>query len=218
MSKNAIILYYDGVTPPQALITRIVEHVIVACHAKAEYIIVKHYDEDAIAKAVGESAIRKIVSDANELAPTDKEESMVKVLFNVGSSKLQVVKFIKEHFGLSLKTAKEIADNGIITVPESTDVYSFVQGLYNCGGSIAVGCDDNYVMAQAAVFLNDKYPGNLQVEQFVKDFAMASYHDRVNATDEVEDAILGAVGVVKSNPELACKWISESLVKTITLL
>lgn len=175
---------------------------------------VVHFDEEEIEKLINEGAIRKVILDEKENGKT----STVTVNFNPGPSRIQAVKFIKELFGLSLVEAKNTVDAGVILIPEGNDVVNFVKGLYNVGGCVTGGCID-YVVAQAAIFFNGKYPGNLQGEQLIKDFAMASYHNRTNSTDDEEKALLNAIDIVKEHPSLACKWMdNEGLVKIITML
>lgn len=217
MSKNSIILYYDGMTPSQSLISHLADHISEACNAELQSIVVKHYDEDAIVEAVGNDAIRKIVF--NKENDQQQEVETVKVCFNHGPAKLQVVKLIKETFHIPLKDAKDAVDNGIIMVPRTTDAYQFVRDLSASGGCIIDGGDEHYAVAQAAIFINGKYPGSLQArENLVKDFAMARYHDIVNATDDIEKALLNAVQIVKEHPDLAQQWINYDLMKTITML
>ena len=216
MSKHAIILYYEGSNPPQALISHVVEHVAGACKAELQSIVVKHYDEDSIINAIGNDAIRKIVF--NKEAEQQEEVGTVKVCFSPGPSKLRVIKFIKETFNMPLREVKDAVDTGIIMVPQTTDVYQFVKDLCTNGGCIVNGSDVYYAVAQAAVFINSRYPGIMQIENLVKDFAMAKYHDTVNATDDIEKALLNTVQIVKEHPDLIQEWIGSDKVKTITML
>jgi ribosomal protein L7/L12 len=216
MSKNAIVIFYDGCVPPQSLIAHIGQHIVNACSASEDSMVVKHYDEESIINITSEDALRKIVfGKENE---QQQEMGTVKVCFSSGQSKLQVVKFIKEKFGYSLKEAKDIVDEGVITLAITTDAYQFVRDLSANGGCIIDGGDEHYAVAQAAVFINGKYPGNLQAENLVKDFAMARYHDTVNAADDIEKALLNTVRIVKEHPHIAQQWINSDLVKTITML
>ena len=216
MSRNAIVIYYDGCAPTQQLIEVVVKHIATRCGVSEDYVVVKHYDEESIIKATCEDAIRKIVFDKEN--EQQQEMGTVKVCFNPGSARLQVVKFIKETFNLSLKDAKDAVDKGIVMIPLTTNAYQFVRDLSANGGLIIDGGDESYVVAQAAVFINGKYPGNLQAENLVKDFAMARYHDSVNAADDIEGALLNAVQIVKEHPHIAQQWINSDLVKTITML
>jgi ribosomal protein L7/L12 len=214
MSRNAIIIYYDGCAPTQQLIEVVAKHIATRCGASEDSVVVKHYDEESIIKATCEDAIRKIVSDKKD----EQEVRTVKVCFNPGPAKLQVVKFIKETFGYGLKEAKDIVDEGVITLALTTDAYKFVRDLSAIGGYIIDGGDEHYAVAQAAIFINNKYPGNLQAENLVKDFAMARYHASVNAADDIEKALLNTVRIVKERPHIAQQWINSDLVKTITML
>jgi ribosomal protein L7/L12 len=217
MSKNAIVIFYDGCVPPQSLITHIGQLVVSTCGASEDSMVAKHYDEEAIINITSKDALRKIVfGKENE---QQQEMGTVKVCFSSGQSKLQVVKFIKEKFGYGLKEAKDIVDEGVITLATTTDAYQFVRDLSANGGCIIEGGDEHYAVAQAAVFINGKYPGSLQArENLVKDFAMARYHDTVNATDSIEEALLNAVQIVKEHPDLAQQWINYDLVKIIAIL
>lgn len=216
MSRNAIIIYYDGCAPTQQLIEVVVKHIAARCGVSEDSIVAKHYDEESIIKATCEDAIRKIVFDKED--EPQQEVGTVKVCFNPGPAKLQVVKFIKETFGYGLKEAKDIVDDGVITLALTTDAYKFVRDLSAIGGYIIEGGDEHYAVAQAAVFINSKYPGNLQAENLVKDFAMARYHDSVNAADDIEKALLNTVRIVKEHSYIAQQWINSDLVKTITML
>ena len=215
MSRHVIALYYEGINPTESFIASLANNISVACSAELQSIVVKHYDEDAIIKAVGNDAIRKIVFDEKN---EQQKVGTVKVCFNPGPRKLQVVKFIKETFGYDIKTAKDIVDEGVITLALTTDAYRFVRDLSAIGGCIAAGGDVHYAVAQAAVFINGKYPGNLQTENFVKDFAMAKYHDTVNAADDIEKALLSTVQIVKEHPHIAQQWVNSDLVEAITML
>lgn len=215
MSKNAIVIFYDGCVPTQSVIERIAQHMVDQCDASESSIVVKHYEEEDIIKITSEDAIRKIVFDKKDEQP---KVGTVKVCFSPGPAKLQIVKFIKETFKLPLKDAKDAVDEGVVMVPLTTDVYRFVRDLSAGGGCIIDGGDDQYAVAQAAVFINGKYPGNLQAENLVKDFAMARYHDSVNAADDIEKALLNTVRIVKEHPYVAQQWINSDLVKTITML
>ena len=192
MSKNAIVIYYDGCEPSRSSVREIAQHIVDTCAASEDSMVVKHYDEESIVKITSEDAIRKIVFDKEN--EQQQEMGTVKVCFNPGSARLQVVKFIKETFN------------------------QFVRDLSANGGCIIDGGDEDYAVAQAAVFINGKYPGNLQAENLVKDFAMARYHDSVNAADDIEGALLNAVQIVKEHPRTAQQWINSDLVKTITML
>ena len=216
MSKHVIALYYEGLNPTESFIASLANNISVACSTELQPVVVKHYDEDAIIKAVGNDAIRKIVFDKEN--EKQQEVGMVKICFNSGPNKLQVVKLIKETFHMPLKDAKDAVDNGIVTVPLTTNDYQFVRDLCACGGCIADGGDERYAVAQAAVFINGKYPGSMQAENLVKDFAMARYHDSVNAADDIEKALLNTVRIVKERPHIAQQWINSDLVKTITML
>lgn len=216
MSKNAIIIYYDGRVPTRSLIAELAGHVVNTCAASEDSMVVKHYDEEAIINITSEDALRKIVfGKENE---QQQEVGTVKVCFSPGPAKLQVVKFIKETFNLSLKDAKYAVDEGIVMIPLTTNAYQFVRDLSANGGCIIDGSDEHYAVAQAAVFINGKYPGNMQAENLVKDFAMARYHDSVNAADDIEKALLNTVRIVKEHPHIAQQWINSNLVKTITML
>ena len=216
MSKNAIVIYYNGCAPTQTLIAHIAQHIVGACNTSEDSMVVKHYDEESIIKITSEDAIRKIVFDKQK----DEQQKVgtVKVCFSPGSSKVQVVKFIKETFGYGLKESKDIVEEGVITLALTADAYKFVRDLSAIGGYIIEGGDEHYIVAQAAVFINGKYPGNLQAENLVKDFAMARYHDSVNAADDIEKALLNTVRIVKEHPHIAQQWINSDLVKTITML
>lgn len=216
MSKNAIVIFYDGCVPTQSVIERIAQHMVDQCDASESSIVVKHYEEEDIIKITSEDAIRKIVFDKKN--EQQQEVGTVKVCFSHGPNKLQVVKFIKETFGYGLKEAKDIVDEGVITLAITTNAYQFVRDLSAIGGCIIDGSDEHYAIAQAAVFINGKYPGNLQAENLVKDFAMARYHDSVNAADDIEKALLNTVRIVKEHPYIAQQWINSDLVKTITML
>lgn len=216
MSKNAIVIYYDGCEPSRSSVREIAQHIVDTCAASEDSMVVKHYDEESIVKITSEDAIRKIVFDKEN--EQQQEMGTVKVCFNPGSARLQVVKFIKETFNLSLKDAKDAVDKGIVMIPLTTNAYQFVRDLSANGGCIIDGGDEDYAVAQAAVFINGKYPGNLQAENLVKDFAMARYHDSVNAADDIEGALLNAVQIVKEHPRTAQQWINSDLVKTITML
>lgn len=216
MSKHAIILYYEGLNPPQTFISHVMEHVEGACVAERSSIIVKHYEEEDIIRATGEDAIRKIVFDKENKQQQDV--GTVKVCFNSGPNKLQVIKFIKNAFGYGLKKAKDIVDEGIIIVPRTTNVYKFVRDLSVTGGCIIDGSDEQYAVAQAAVFINSKYPDITQTENLIKDFAMAKYHDTANTTDDLEKALLNTVQIVKEHPYVAQQWIDPDVVKTIIML
>lgn len=215
MSKNAIVIFYDGCAPTRSLITELARHVVNTCGASEDSMVAKHYDEEAIINITSEDAIRKIVFDKKD---EEQKVGTVKVCFSPGLHKLQVVKFIKETFGYSLKEAKDIVDEGVITLATTTNTYQFVRDLSANGGCIIDGGDEHYAVAQAAVFINGKYPGNLQAENLVKDFAMARYHDSVNAADDIEKALLNTVRIVKEHPHIAQQWINSDLVKTITML
>lgn len=214
MSKNAIIIYYDGCVPTQSVITEVAQYIVNRCGASEDSMVAKHYDEEAIINITSEDAIRKIIFDKKN----EQKTETVKVCFSPGPSKLQIVKFIKETFKMSLKDAKDAVDEGVVMVPLTTDVYRFVRDLSAGGGCIIDGGDEHYAVAQAAVFINGKYPGNLQAENLVKDFAMARYHDSVNAADDIEKALLNTVRIVKKHPHIAQQWINSDLVKTITML
>ena len=216
MSKNAIVIYYDGCAPSRSSIREVAQHIVNTCAASEDSMVVKHYDEESIIKITSEDAIRKIVFDKEN--EQQQEVGTVKVCFSPGPAKLQVVKFIKEAFGLGLKQAKDAVDEGIIMIPLTIDAYKFVRDLSANGGCIIDGSDEHYVVAQVAVFINGKYPGNLQAENLVKDFAMARYHDSVNAADDIEKALLNTVRIVKEHPHIAQQWINSDLVKTITML
>ena len=216
MSKNAIVIFYDGCAPSQSLIKHIGQLIVSTCGASEDSMVAKHYDEAAIINITSEDAIRKIVFDKEN--EQQQEMGTVKVCFNPGSARLQVVKFIRETFNLSLKDAKDVVDKGIVMIPLTTDAYRFVRDLSANGGRIIDGGDESYAVAQAAVFINGKYPGNLQAENLVKDFAMARYHDSVNAADDIEGALLNTVRIVKEHPHIAQQWINSDLVKTITML
>lgn len=217
MSKNAIVIYYDGSVPTQSVIEKVAQYIFNRCGASEDSMVVKHYDEESIIKITSEDAIRKIVFDKQKDAQ-QQEVGTVKVCFNPGKSKLQVVKYIKERFGYGLKEAKDIVDEGVITLAITTNAYQFVRDLSAIGGYILEGGDVQYDVAQAAIFVNGKYPGNLQAENLVKDFAMARYHDSVNAADDIEKALLNTVRIVKEHPHIAQQWINSDLVKTITML
>ena len=216
MSRNAIVIYYDGCAPTQQLITHIGKIVVDMCGADKDPVVVKHYEEEDIINITSEGAIRKIVF--NKENEQQQEVGTVKVCFSPCPSKLQVVKFMKETFGLDLKQAKDVVNEGIVMIPLTTDAYKFVRDLSANGGCIIDGGDEHYAVAQAAVFINGKYPGNLQAESLVKDFAMARYHDSVNAADDIEKALLNTVRIVKEHPHIAQQWINSDLVKTITML
>lgn len=216
MSKNAIVIFYDGCVPSQSLIREVAQHIVNTCSASEDSMVVKHYDEEAIINITSEDALRKIVfGKENE---QQQEMGTVKVCFSPGPAKLQVVKFIKETFHLPLKDAKDAVDKGIVMIPLTTNAYQFVRDLSANGGCIIDGGDEHYAVAQAAVFINGKFPGNLQAENLVKDFAMARYHDSVNAADDIKKALLNAVRIVKEHPHIAQQWINSDLVKTITML
>lgn len=215
--NKAIVICYTGrqiQETEKAAIENIISN---ACDATQDLIITTQFDEDSIAKALLKKSAEGIVFDKEN--EQQQDVGTVKICFNHGPAKLQVLKFIKETFHLTLKDAKDAVDNGIIMVPRTTDVYQFVRDLYTNGGCIIDGGDEHYAVAQAAIFINDKYPGSLQArENLVKDFAMARYHDTVNATDNIEKALLNAVQIVKEHPDLAQQWINYDLVKTITIL
>ena len=209
MSKHAIILYYEGTNPPQALISHIVEHVIGACDAEANSIVVKHYDEDSIVKAVGDDAIRRIVGELKE----EYKRPTVKIHIQEGK-KTAVVKFVKDLFGISLPRAKEMVDKCILEIPACINTQSLITGLYTSGATICKGSD--YAVEQASFFIKKTYGDPLTL---VRAYAVAGYHNRVNAADEEELALLNAIDILCDNPREASLQLSDdTLFQTILAL
>lgn len=221
MNKAIVICYTGRPIEPEA-VSAIQQVITSSCDAMPELITVKAFDEDSIAKALLKKSAEDLkISFAEDHNTENKQQQKVetvKVCFDHGPTKLQVIKFIKETFDVPLKYAKDAVDNGIIMVPRTTDVYQFVRDLYVRGGCIIDGGDEQYTVAQAAVFINSRYPGIMQIENLVKDFAMAKYHDTVNATDDTEKALLNTVRIVKEYPDLIRDWIGSDKVKAITML
>ena len=214
--NKAIVICYTGRQIWEVEKVAIEKIISNACDDTQNLITTTQFDETDIAKVL----LNASAHDAKIVSTEGKQQKVetVKVCFSSGQSKLQVVKFIKEKFGYGLKEAKDIVDEGVITLAMTTDAYQFVRDLSANGGCIIDGGDEHYAVAQAAVFINGKYPGNLQAENLVKDFAMARYHDSVNAADNIEKALLNTVRIVKEHPHIAQQWINSDLVKTITML
>ena len=209
MSKHVIVLYYEGLNPPQALISHIVEHVIGACSAEANSFVVKHYDEDSIVKAVGDDAIRNIIKETKE----EHKRKTVKIHIQDGK-KTTVVKFVKDLFGISLPRAKEMIDKCVLEIPACINLQSLITGLCDSGATICKGSD--YAIEQAAYFIKKMYGDPLEL---VRAYAVAGYHGKVNAADEEEMALLNAIDILYENPREASLQLSDdALLQTILAL
>ena len=84
---------------------------------------IRYYDSEGIADAIIASEHKEEVNDNKSIT----------LHFVPGPNKLQVVKFLKEHFHITLKEAKDAADVGVITV-KSIDYPSVLKGLCKAGG------------------------------------------------------------------------------------
>lgn len=107
---------------------------------------IRYYDSEGIADAI----------IANEHKEESNSNDAVKLHFVTGPHKLQVLKFLKEHFNICIKEAKEAVDTGVITV-NSIDYPVVLKGLCKLGG-YAKDLSDDIALQQAIIYINERYP------------------------------------------------------------
>ena len=107
---------------------------------------IRYYDSEGIADAI----------IANEHKEESNNNNTVKLHFVTGPNKLQVVKFLKNHFHLDIKEAAEAANTGVITV-NSIDYPAVLKGLCKLGG-YAKDLSDDIALQQAVIYINERYP------------------------------------------------------------
>lgn len=214
--NKAIIICYTGRQIRETERVAIENIISEACDATQNLIMIKRFDENDIANALlKESAKDQKVLDHD--APASK----ICITFNPETceEKLQVVKWIKESIGCSLKDARDMFDCGKVYIPKlwsDHTIYKFIENLCACNVTITSGMED-VAMVQAAIFLNKTYSRKDSIA-LVKDFAAAAYHSHTNSADEEEQALLTAVELVKNNPTSAARWVSSELINVITSL
>jgi hypothetical protein len=212
MSKHAIILYYEGLTPSEPLVTHLAECISAACDAELKSIVAKHYDEEDIVKAVGNDAIRKIVFDKKDAKTLD---TTIHIKVGPSPNRAKAVKYIKDVLNVSTKEAMRMVDLQVIDIPNKCNVYDFVSGLNNVG-TVITDTDETFATAQAGYFVNTKYGDD--ITQLVKDYALALYHTHVNAADEQEAALVNSVEILQKNGPIAQHIVSAPLLGAIACL
>lgn len=213
MSKHAIILYYEGLTPPEPVVAKLANHISVSCNAELQSIVVKHYDEDAIVKAIGNDAVRKIVFDKEDASKV--LDPMIRIKVGPSPNREKAVKYIKDVLNVSTKEAMRMVDLQVIDIPNKCNVYDFVSGL-NSVGTVITDTDETFATAQAGYFVNTKYGDD--ITQLVKDYALALYHTHVNAADEQEAALVNSVEILQKNGPIAQHIVSAPLLGAIACL
>lgn len=209
MNKNALVLFYTGNKPSENYLELLANALVAHLGADPDDIIIKHYDEESIANVVADDAIRKAVKEAKD----EYKRPTIKIHVQDGK-KTTVVKFVKELFGVSLQKAKEMVDNHILEIPACINMQSLITGLWTSGATICKGSD--YAMEQAVYFIKKMYGDPLAL---VRAYAVAGYHNRVNAADEEEMALLNAVDILYDNPREASLQLSDdTLFQTILAL
>lgn len=152
---------------------------------------IRYYDSEGIADAI----------IANEHKESSNENKTVTLHFVAGSSKLQVVKFLKEHFHIGLKEAKDAADAGVITV-NSIDYPVVLKGLCKAGG-YAKDLSDDIALQQAIIYINERYPNAYLDKTFlptlIKDILKAK-----DNSNEFSIALIESVRLISNASKEEC--------------
>lgn len=95
----------------------------------------------------------------------------MKIKFNYGTAKLQVVKAVKEVLNLSLKEAKDVVEAGEVEIDSSVDSKELCLAITDAGGEIIPSVEDVVLPPRHGV-----------MDMLLKDLLSGASKDRVNDT------------------------------------